>query len=134
MVWETEVLRRGDRARICKVFNFPRGEYYDRSTVDSLMEDMQIEDTREGVDTISEVRALLTALDDPTTGLLTSLYSATNSPSSLSVSGEYSVSYSGGGKLSQSRTLVREKKERILSLLDPNGCLAPLLKTRVVGC
>lgn len=111
-----------DQRRLRSIFNLDRNQLYEGSVLHSLMKDAEAFDTEYSETTVAEILVLMTELDTPTTGLLAQL-KARSEVSSLSISGEYSVSYGAGGKNTALTSNIQDAKSRIRTLLDPDSQL-----------
>lgn len=111
-----------DQRRLRSILNLDRNQLYEGSVLHSLMKDAEAFDTEYSETTVAEILVLMTELDTPTTGLLAQL-KARSEVSSLSISGEYSVSYGAGGKNTALTSNIQDTKSRIRTLLDPDSQL-----------
>lgn len=111
-----------DQRRLRSIFNLDRNQLYEGSVLHSLMKDAEAFDTQYNQTTVAEILVLMAELDTATTGLLAQL-KARSEVSSLSISGEYSVSYGAGGKNTALTSNIQDTKSRIRTLLDPDSQL-----------
>lgn len=113
-----------DQNRLRAIFNLDRSQLCFGSVLHSLMRDAEEFDQQESQTTVDQILALMAELDTPTTGLLAQLKGRSESMSSLSVSGEYSVSYGPGGNSATLKSTVEEVRSQLRLLLDPHHQLA----------
>lgn len=111
-----------DQRRLRSIFNLDRNQLYEGSVLHSLMKDAEAFDTQYTQTTVAEILVLMAELDTASTGLLAQL-KARSEVSSLSISGEYSVSYGAGGKNAALTSNIQDTKSRIRTLLDPDSRL-----------
>jgi hypothetical protein len=111
-----------DQRRLRSIFNLDRNQLYYGSVLHSLMKDAEAFDAQESETTVAEILVLMAELDTDTTGLLAQ-FKARSEISSLSITGEYSVSYGAGGKNSALSANIQDTKSRIRTLLDPDSRL-----------
>ena len=111
-----------DQRRLRSIFNLDRNQLYEGSVLHSLMKDAEAFDVQYTQTTVAEILVLMAELDTASTGLLAQL-KARSEVSSLSISGEYSVSYGAGGKNAALASNIQDTKSRIRTLLDPDSRL-----------
>ena len=111
-----------DQRRLRSIFNLDRNQLYEGSVLHSLMKDAEAFDVQYTQTTVAEILVLMAGLDTASTGLLAQL-KARSEVSSLSISGEYSVSYGAGGKNAALASNIQDTKSRIRTLLDPDSRL-----------
>ena len=118
-----------DQRRLVDLLGLDRDELRTDSTLNYLMEEAE----RVDVDfpEVDSVTLILAAMTDAETAR-TARQSETQGISSMSVSGEYSVSYSNPAYLS-SENRYAEAIGQIKRYLDPYGQLGPTQKTRVIA-
>lgn len=111
-----------DQRRLRSILNLDRNQLYEGSVLHALMKDAEAFDAEYTQTTVADILDLMAELDTPTTGLLAQL-KARSEVSSLSISGEYSVSYGAGGKNTALTSNIQDTKSRIRTLLDPDSQL-----------
>ena len=118
-----------DQRRLVDLLGLDRDELRTDSTLNYLMEEAE----RVDVDfpEVDSVTLILAAMTDAETAR-TARQAETQGVSSMSVSGEYSVSYSNPAYLS-SENRYAEAIGQIKRYLDPYGQLGPTQKTRVIA-
>ena len=118
-----------DQRRLVSLLGLDRDELRTDSTLNYLMEEAE----RVDVDfpEVDSVTLILAAMTDAETAR-TARQAETQGISSMSVSGEYSVSYSNPAYLS-SENRYAEAIGKIKRYLDPYGQLGPTQKTRVIA-
>lgn len=114
----------GDQQRLQQLYGLSRDELTSGSLLRSLMTEAEQFDTDNGTTIVSQIQSILTSLDEVTTGLLAVEASQSRGISSLSIKGEYDVTYGAGGQTLAVSSKVLVAKNNLLRLLDPRGRLA----------
>lgn len=119
-----------DQNRLIKILKLDRYQYSPNSLLNELMEEQEDYDTDEGVNTVALTLADMTEYETLSTAYKTS--QAIQGQRSVSVAGEYSVSYSNTLQDTYYGRL-QEIAARIRKYLDPDGNLSSLgmARTRV---
>ena len=113
-----------DQQRLQQLYGFSRDELTSGSLLRLLMTEAERFDTDNGTTIVSQIQSILTSLDHVTTGLLAVEASQSRGISSLSIKGEYDVTYAAGGQTLAVSSKVLVAKNNLLRLLDPAGRLA----------
>lgn len=109
-----------DQSRLANCLKLDRNQYAEDSLLNQLMDAQMEFDLQKGIDTVATVLADLTSYESMSAEYLTS--QGQQGKRSLSVSGEYSVSYANSVQDTYSPRLA-EIKARIRRFLDPYGYL-----------
>ena len=116
-----------DQNRLAAILRLGRNQYSDSSLLNELMVDQMRWDTDEGTDTVALVLADMTEYETLSAAYLTS--QGQQGKSSVSIAGEYSVSYTNTVQSTYSGQLG-ELKARIRKFLDPENNLGNLRGAR----
>jgi hypothetical protein len=113
-----------DQLRLQQLYGLSRDELTSGSLLRSLMTEAEQFDTDNGTTIVTQIQSILTSLDDVTTGLLALEVAQSRGIRSLSIKGEYDVTYGAGGQSFAASAKVVVAKNNLLRLLDPRGRLA----------
>ena len=112
-----------DQTRLAKILRLGRYQFSPDSLLNELMDEQMRWDTDEGTDTVALVLADMTEYETLSAAYLTA--QGQQGKNSVSISGEYSVSYANTTQSTYSGRLG-EIKARIRKYLDPENTLGNL--------
>lgn len=112
----------GDQKRIADVLKLAPEQYWDKSTLATLMEDLELNDTEYSTAHVTSVIEALDAIDTLDTSIAAN--SSNDSLSSLSITNQYSKTYrTGGGATASLKADKAGHIDTIKRLLDPDSHL-----------
>lgn len=113
-----------DQQRLQTLLGLPRYELEENSLLYELMQKVDTFDSENpGLNIADAILTIADTLDTPSTGLLAQESAAQVGVKSLTVEGEYSITYGGGGSTVGLTSKISSAKSSLLRLLDPDGLL-----------